>query len=358
MTVIDFGPLQPLIDDPDVQEIMVNAPDSIFIWHHWHGREQSSVRFNDESHLRQTIEYILAALDQQATPGNPVVESRLPDGSRMQVVIPPVSPQGAVLYISRPAINDMTLAKMVEIGAISQPAVDFLLASIQARANILVYGSYRGFKSHMLNALAQHLHPEARVIVIQESSEINLPHANKVMLETRPANLQGEGAITMRQLFELALKFKPDRLVLCDLQDDTALPLLSALNIGYSAMWTLYATTPREAIAQLEMMASTASLSLPLLTVREQIASGVNLLVQLDLMDDGFQRTIRITEVQGLRGEDVVMEDIFTYQQTGSEPSGKYIGSLAPTGSVPRFAKRIRAWGIELGEDLFKSETQ
>ncbi len=353
---INFGVLEPFIHEKDIIDILVLDYDNIHTTHLWRGEEKPDISFSSRDSLMQTIESILSLTGQSIDAAHPIVEARLEDGTRIEAVIPPVSPNGPVLHMSRPFKDPMTMERLVEIKAISAEAAEFLSACVKARSNIVVFGNYRSGKTTILNVLGQHIPELARIALIQDSQDISLSQKDVISFESRPANRNGEGQVSIRQLLQIAMKMQPHRIVINEVkQSDLVLPLLNEMNIGYSSMFTMDASTAYDVISRLEQMATMSNPAIPLLSIREQISGALNILVQVDLMNDGFRRIASISEVQGLRADSVVIEDLFAYE-SGEErdAEGRFIGQLKAKGIIPKALSQINAAGGTLSANIFE----
>lgn len=352
MDKIDFGVLQPLIDDPDVSEIMVNSADSIQCWHKWDGRKVLEDINITDAELRQIAEQIASSngvtLDRQS----PIVDARLHDGTRALIIMPPVSARGVVMRIGKPIKNDMTFERLVEINAMSVEAAQFLQAAVQVSSNIAVVGGWRSGKTTLLNVLADHINEDSRIAVIQPMESLDLSQPHIMYFEARQAALDGSPNISNEQLINTALQLRVDRLLVTDLEGGEVPALVKAMDIGHGAMFAMEGISSQDAIQRLESMATSGSLSTPLLTIREQIARSLDLIVYMELMDDGFRRMVQIDEVRGVRGDAIELVTIFS--RDSDVP-----GTLNATGHVPHLLERIKSWRwseIELDDTMFSVE--
>lgn len=350
--MIDYGPLKSLIDDDGISEIVIDRHDSAFVWNLEYGRQEASIAFTGDEHMLQVIQGILNADDYTITPEHPIVEVKLTDGNRIRAIVPPAS-RHPVLHISKPYEDDLTLERMrtAKARALTPQTVAFLRACVQSRVNIIVAGGFMAAKKAALNALAKEIGEYAHIVAIQNDGYLTLHQPRVMFLETRAPNLNGDNAITMAQLYRVAMQMRPDRLILSEIQDNTVLDAIQAMSIGYHVMLSTYATSPVDALARLEWMAGTSQRAMPLLSIREQLAVAQPLLVQVQLMDDGFQRISQISEVQGLRGDNLVVEDIFIYEQTGQQDDGTFIGQLTYQGTPPQALEKFKAWDIDFTLD-------
>jgi pilus assembly protein CpaF len=349
----DFGPLEALLQNPMIYDILINGVDSVYIWERDRGRVAADIRFENEAQLRQIAVYCAQQAGLTLDAASPIAEGRLPDGSRLLAIIPPVS-HHTTLHLGRPIPDPLTLERLIELNAISPAAAEFIHACVQARANIGVFGANQSGKTTVLNVIAGMIPDEARVIVAQENNDTHLPHRNQVILEARPADLNGQGAVPMRQIVELALRLLPERIVVNELRGAEVLPVLDAMNVNYNVIFLVVASSPRELLARMELMAIAANPSLPVRAIREQIASGVHMLVQAQLLDDGFRRVVAVTEVVGMQGDAIQLADVFRFVKTGETENGRFLGSVQPTGHVPeRLLALMQARGVTIDRSLF-----
>ena len=328
----DFGPLETLLQNPDLIEIMINGPDSIYVWDRWKGHIRANVQFDDTTHLREIMDRVLASFGETISFERPIVNTRLTDGSTVRAIIPPISIQGPVMTISRSMTETMTIERLIENDNISQAAADFLRACVLARLNIIVYGGFLSGKNTLLNVLAHQIPEHARVIAIHNIADNTLQHHDRVVLETRPADIDGKGAVTVKQLLDLALEMSPMRLIVGEIQGEEVGTLINIMSAGYNVMAAMTAVNARDALSRMETYAITSGPSAPLLSVRSQMATGLHVLVGLELMEDSIRRVTRISEVDGLRGDDVHVADLFTRAQGQA---------MRPTGTVSRFIERL-----------------
>ena len=350
--ILGFGPLQPLLEDESITEIMVNGPKNIYV-----ERKGKIVRvpvtFEGNDHVMRVIERIVAPLGRRIDESSPYVDARLPDGSRVNAVIPPISLVGPVLTIRKFSKSPITIDQMVQFGTITAEAVEFLKACVISRLNIVIAGGTGSGKTTLLNVLSGFIPTDERILTIENAAELQLRQEHVVTLESRPANIEGRGEITIRQLVVNALRMRPDRIVVGEIRDEAALDMLQAMNTGHDgSMTTTHANTPRDTLSRLETMTLMAGMDLPVRAIREQISSAVELICQQARMRDGTRKIINITEVSGMEGDVITTTDIFVFEQTGME-NGKIIGRLRPTGLRPKFMDKIEASGIHLPPTIF-----
>ena len=350
--ILGFGPLQPLLEDDSITEIMVNGFKNIYIER---GGKifRVPITFEDDEHVMRIIERIVAPLGRRIDESSPYVDARLPDGSRVNAIIPPVSLVGPVLTIRKFSRNPIMMDKLIEYGSITQEAVVFLKACVEGKVNTVISGGTGTGKTTLLNILSAYIPADERIITIENAAELQLRQEHVVTLEARPPNIEGKGEITIRALVINALRMRPDRIVVGEVRDDAALDMLQAMNTGHEgSMTTAHSNSPRDTISRLETMVLMAGMELPMRAIREQIASALELVVHQDRMRDGSRKIVNITEVSGMEGDVVTMTDIFTFEQTGIE-NGKIMGRLRPTGLRPHFMDKLETAGIFLPPSIF-----
>ncbi|MDW8064448.1 MAG: CpaF family protein [Anaerolineae bacterium] len=350
--ILGFGPLEPLLKDDTITEIMVNGPKKVYIERH--GKiERTNVVFEDDEHLMRIIERIVAPLGRRVDESMPYVDARLPDGSRVNIVIPPISLIGPVVTIRKFYRTPLTVDDLVRLGSATAEVMEFLKACVQAKINIVVSGGTGSGKTTLLNILSGFIPEGERIVTIENAAELQLRQEHVVTLETRPPNIEGKGEITMRDLVINALRMRPDRIIVGECRGGEAFDMLQAMNTGHEgSMTTIHANTPRDALARLENMVLMAGTDLPHRAIREQIAMAIDLIVQTARLRDGSRKIISITEIQGLEGEVITTTELFKFEHYGME-GGKIIGRLVPTGIRPRFIDRLEAAGIRLPPAIF-----
>jgi pilus assembly protein CpaF len=348
-----LGPLEPLLADPSVDEVMVNGPGSVYVERR--GRiERAAVEFAGEGELLHAIERVLAPLGRRVDEASPLCDARLADGSRVNVVIPPLSLSGPCLTIRRFRREGFSLRDLVTGGTLSAEVAEFLAVAVAARASLLVSGGTGSGKTTTLNALSGAIPGEERIVTIEDAAELRLRQRHVVRLEARPANLEGRGEVTIRQLVRNALRMRPDRIVVGECRGGEALDMLQAMNTGHDgSLTTVHANSPRDALSRLETLSMMAGMDLPLKVVREQIASAIDLIVQETRLKDGSRKVTAITEVSGMEGETVTMTDIYKFEQAGISSDGKVLGELKPTGIRPLFGPRLEVAGFKLSAEMF-----
>jgi len=350
--ILGFGPLQPLLEDETITEIMVNGAKNIYV-----ERKGKIVRapltFENNDHVMRIIERIVAPMGRRIDESSPYVDARLPDGSRVNAVIPPLSLVGPVLTIRKFSKSPITIDQLVQYGSLTREAVDFLKACVEARLNVVISGGTGSGKTTLLNVLSSFIPSDERILTVENAAELQLRQEHVVTLESRPANIEGKGEVTIRDLVVNALRMRPDRIVVGEIRDAAALDMLQAMNTGHDgSMTTAHSNSPRDTLSRLETMTLMAGMDLPVRAIREQISSAVDLVVHQARMRDGTRKVVNITEVTGMEGEVITITDIFVFEIAGYE-NGKVIGQLRPTGLRPKFMEKIEAAGIHLSPTIF-----
>ena len=352
--VLGHGPLQPYLDDPAVSEVMVNGPDSVYVERN--GRiSRTTASFADEQHLRQVIERIVSRVGRRIDESSPLVDARLADGSRVNAVIPPLAFSGSTLTIRKFSRDPFQIADLISFGTMSPEMAELLRACVEARLNIVVSGGTGTGKTTLLNVLSSFIPENERIITIEDAVELQLQQEHVVRLESRPPNIEGKGEITIRDLVRNSLRMRPDRIVVGEVRGGESLDMLQAMNTGHDgSLSTVHANTPRDAIARLETLVLMAGMDLPLRAVREQVASAVDVIVQISRLRDGTRRVTHVTEVQGLEGDTVTLQDAFLFDYSaGTDLNGRFLGRAVPTGVRPRFTERFAELGINLSSRVF-----
>jgi pilus assembly protein CpaF len=350
--ILGFGPLEPLLRDPAITEIMVNGPKNVYVERA--GKiERASVSFENDDHVMRIIDRIVAPLGRRVDESSPTVDARLPDGSRVNAVIPPISLVGPTLTIRKFSKVPLTVENLIEYGTLTPEIVEFVKACVSARLNIVISGGTGSGKTTLLNVLSGFIPNDERIVTIENAAELQLRQEHVVTLESRPPNIEGRGEVSIRDLVINCLRMRPDRIVVGECRGAEALDMLQAMNTGHDgSLTTAHSNSPRDTLARLETMVLMAGMDLPVRAIREQIASAVNLVVHEERMRDGSRKVTAVTEVQGMEGDVIVLSDIFVFEQTGIE-AGKVIGRLRPTGIRPRFMPIIEAAGIHLPPTIF-----
>lgn len=355
--VLGLGPLEALLNDETVSEIMVNGPKRVYVERK--GKlALSDTTFEDEQHLRMVIDRIVSGVGRRIDESSPLVDARLLDGSRVNAVIPPLAFSGSTLTIRKFDKTALTVEDLIRWGSISEQMAGVLRACVEAKSNILVAGGTGTGKTSLLNIISSFIPADERIITIEDSVELKLQQPHVVQLESRPPNAEGKGAVEIRELVKNSLRMRPDRIVIGECRSGEALDMLQAMNTGHDgSLTTLHANSPRDAISRLETLVLMAGMDLPQRAIREQIASAINLVVQMSRLRDGSRKVVAITEVAGMEGDTVTLQDVFTYQHRGMTDDGKLRGTMVATGVRPKFADKFDEYGITYSPDLFASET-
>lgn len=350
---LGFGPINSLVNDPSVSEIMVNGPSQIYI--EKNGRLiQSDIRFRDEQHVMRVIEKIVAPIGRRIDESSPMVDARLPNGSRVNVIIPPLALNGPTITIRKFSEEPYTIKDLISFGTLTPKIAVFLKACVEARLNIVVSGGTGSGKTTTLNVLSSFIPEDERIVTIEDAAELQLNQTHVVRLETRPPNIEGKGAVTIRDLVRNSLRMRPDRIVVGEVRSGEALDMLQAMNTGHDgSLTTGHANSPRDMLARLETMVLMAGMELPVKAIREQIASAIDLIVHQSRLKDGTRKITYITEVVGMEEDVVTLQDIFVFKQYGKDEKGKIAGEIIPTGIKPKFMDKFESLGIMLPNDLF-----
>lgn len=350
--LLGFGPLDSLLDDEAITEIMVNGAKHIYV--EKRGKIiKANVTFESNEHVLRIIDRIVSPLGRRIDESSPYVDARLPDGSRVNAVIPPISLVGPVLTIRKFSKKPITVEQLIGFGSITPESMQFLKACVEARLNIVISGGTGSGKTTLLNVLSSFIPGDERIITIENAAELQLQQEHVVTMESRPQNIEGKGEITIRQLVVNALRMRPDRIIVGEIRDEAALDMLQAMNTGHEgSMTTLHSNGPRDTLSRLETMVLMAGMDLPVRAIREQVSSAIDLIIHQDRMRDGTRKVTYMTEVLGMEGDVITTTDLFTFEQAGIE-NGQIIGMLRPSGLVPKFMEKIRASGIVLPTSLF-----
>ena len=351
--VFGLGPLEAMLQDPTISDILVNTHKQVYVERKGL-LELTNVTFRDDQHLLRIIDKIVSQVGRRIDESNPMVDARLLDGSRVNAIIPPLAVDGPLLSIRRFSTDKLMPPDLVDRKAMTKGMMELLEAAVKAKLNIIIAGGTGAGKTTLLNALSFFISPKERIVTIEDAAELQLKQPHVARLETRPANLEGHGAIRQRELLVNSLRMRPDRIVVGEVRGEEALDMLQAMNTGHDgSLTTVHANTPRDAVSRLEVMVSLANSNMKLESVRQQIASAVNLFVQAARLSDGSRRVTSITEVTGMEGEIITIQDIFVFEKRGLSPEGKVLGRFAATGIRPKFYEKLLAAGIRLRPDLF-----
>jgi pilus assembly protein CpaF len=350
--ILGYGPIQPLLEDETITEVMVNGAKNIYI-----ERAGKIVRvpmaFESDEHVMRIIDRIVAPLGRRIDESSPYVDARLPDGSRVNAIIPPISLVGPVLTVRKFAKNPITLEQLIQYGTITPEALQFLKACVESKLNMIISGGTGSGKTTLLNILSQYIPGDERIVTVENAAELQLRQEHVVTLESRPPNIEGRGEVTIRQLVINCLRMRPDRIIVGEIRDEAALDMLQAMNTGHDgSMTTAHSNSPRDTLARLETMVMMAGMELPVRAIREQVSSAIDLIIHQERMRDGTRKVVNITEVSGMEGDVITMTDIFVFEQSGFE-GGKIIGRLRPTGLRPKFMEKIETSGIHLPPSIF-----
>ena len=350
--ILGFGPLQPLLEDETITEVMVNGARNIYI-----ERDGKIIRvpytFESDDHVMRIIDRIVAPLGRRIDESSPYVDARLPDGSRVNAIIPPISLVGPVITIRKFFKIPLTIEDLIRLGTVTSDALQFMKACVESRLNVIISGGTGSGKTTLLNILSQYIPNDERIITIENAAELQLRQEHVVTLESRPPNIEGRGEVTIRQLVINALRMRPDRIIVGEVRDEAALDMLQAMNTGHDgSLTTAHSNSPRDALSRVETMALMAGMDLPQRAIREQISSAIDLVIHIERMRDGSRKIVNITEVSGMEGDVITMTDLFIFEQSGIE-KGKIVGRLRATGLRPKFIEKIEASGIHLPASIF-----
>ncbi len=351
--VLGYGPIQPLLNDPDVSEVMVNGPKKVYV--EKKGKlTKTGVTFENDNHVIRVIERIVLPLGRRVDPDSPTVDARLPDGSRVNAIVPPVALDGPSITIRKFRRDKLTMQQLIEYGSITPQMAEFLKACVISRLNIVISGGTGSGKTTLLNVLSGLIPEDERIVTIEDAAELQLQQDHIVRLETKPASLEGKGQVTIRDLVRNSLRMRPDRIVVGECRGGETLDMLQAMNTGHDgSLTTLHANTPRDALSRLETMVLMAGMDLPVKVIRQQVSAAIDLIVQQTRLKDGSRKVTAISEVAGMEGDTIVLTDIFRFEQTGQTPDGKIIGQLKPTGIRPLFTPRLENAGFKLPPEVF-----
>lgn len=351
--VVGFGPLEPLMADPTVSEIMVNGPDAVFV--EKKGRIQRvPTRFNDDAHLRKVIDKIVSRVGRRIDESSPMADARLPDGSRVNAIIPPLALDGSTLTIRRFATVPLQMHDLLAKNALTPEMAQLLAGLVTAKSNVVISGGTGSGKTTLLNILSSYIPSNERIITIEDTAELQLQQEHVVRLETRPPNIEGKGEVSIRALVKNSLRMRPDRIVLGEIRGGEVIDMLQAMNTGHDgSLTTVHANTPRDALGRLENLVGLGGMTLPMKALRQMISSAVHVIVQANRLSDGSRKVTSIAELSGMEGDVITLQEIFLYERTGTNPDGSVAGHFRATGVRPMLAEKLKSYGIELPEDLF-----
>ena len=352
--VFGLGPLEPLLADPTVADILVNTYKQVYIERKG-VLERTSIQFRDDTHLMTIIDRIVSAIGRRVDESSPMVDARLADGSRVNAIIPPLAIDGPCLSIRRFGHDPLTAEDLIANNTLTPPMLELLQGCVKARLNILISGGTGAGKTTFLNVLSSYISNRERIVTIEDAAELQLHQDHVVRLETRPANIEGKGAIYQRQLVINSLRMRPDRIIVGEVRGEEALDMLQAMNTGHDgSLTTIHANTPRDALARLETMVAMANLNIPESAIRRQISSAIDVVIQVSRMSDGTRKVVSIAEITGMEGEVVTMQDIFVFRKRGIKETGEVIGEFLPTGIRPKFGERLMVTGVRLPMSMFE----
>jgi pilus assembly protein CpaF len=354
--ILGFGPLEPLLNEPTITEVMVNGYDNIYV-ERFGKVEKTRITFENEDHLMRIVDRIVAPLGRRVDESSPMVDARLPNGYRVNVIIPPLSLIGPMMTIRKFAQTPFTSQDLIANGTLTTPLVNFLKACVEARVNIVISGGTGTGKTTLLNVVSAFIPSTERIITIEDIAELQLKQEHVGRLEKRPSNVEGKGEVTIRQLVINSLRMRPDRIIVGEARGGEALDMLQAMNTGHDgSMTTIHSNSPRDTLRRIETMVLMAGLELPLRAIREQVSSAIELIIHMERLRDGTRKVVHVAEVQGMEGDTIIMQDLFLFDQTGIQ-NGRVIGSLKSTGLRPKFAEKFAINNIELPAEIFNVST-
>jgi pilus assembly protein CpaF len=356
--LLGLGPVEPLLKDPTITDILINGPSQVFV-ERYGVLEPTAVSFKDEKHLIRIIQKIVSAVGRRIDESSPMVDARLADGSRVNAIVPPLAIDGASMSIRKFAKVPISMDRLIEIGSVPAAVAEVLKAVVKSRRNVLISGGTGSGKTTMLNAMSAYIDGRERIVTIEDSAELQLQQTHVVRLETRPPNIEGRGEITQRDLVKNALRMRPDRIIVGEVRAGEAFDMLQAMNTGHDgSMTTVHANTPRDALSRIEQMIGMSGIDIPVRSSRAQIASALHVVIQIGRLSDGRRRLLSLSELTGMEGDVVSMHEIFRFRQTGVSPEGQVAGKFEATGIRPKFIEQVMSHGVSLSADLFRPDAR
>ncbi|HET6942699.1 MAG TPA: CpaF family protein [Sphingomicrobium sp.] len=356
--LLGLGPVEPLLKDPTITDILINGFNQVFV-ERYGVLEHTNVRFKDEKHLLRIIQKIVSAVGRRIDESAPMVDARLADGSRVNAIVPPLAIDGASMSIRKFARIPISMERLIEIGSVPAQVAEVLKAVVKARRNVLISGGTGSGKTTMLNAMSAYIDNRERIVTIEDSAELQLQQEHVVRLETRPPNIEGKGEITQRELVKNALRMRPDRIIVGEVRAGEAFDMLQAMNTGHDgSMTTVHANTARDALSRVEQMIGMSGIDIPARSARNQIASAINVVIQIGRLADGRRKLLSLSELTGMEGDVVTMQEIFRFRQTGVAADGQVLGKFEATGIRPKFIEQVMAHGVTLSADLFRPDAK
>ena len=356
--LLGLGPIEPLLKDPTITDILINGHAQVFV-ERYGKLESTAVRFKDEKHLVRIIQKIVSAVGRRIDESSPMVDARLADGSRVNAIVAPLAIDGASMSIRKFARVPISMDRLIEIGSVPAQVAEVLKAVVKSRRNVLISGGTGSGKTTMLNALSASIDGQERIVTIEDSAELQLQQEHVVRLETRPPNIEGKGEITQRELVKNSLRMRPDRIIVGEVRAGEAFDMLQAMNTGHDgSMTTVHANTARDALTRVEQMIGMSGIDIPQRSARAQIASALNVVIQVGRLSDGRRKMLSLSELTGMEGDVVTMQDIFRYRQTGVTPEGQVLGRFEATGIRPKFIEQVTAHGVTLSTELFRPDAK